>query len=149
MTRVIDPVDAYVGERLRLRRVLRKVSLDELAAFLNLTSQQVQKYEKGENRISAGRLFKLAQFLGVQPQFFFDDLPESGSYENSSVRYGFSEADVSDSGFGGVSNHEALQLQLAFNRVIDPKVRRQILVFVRAIAGQPTEFDPDPNADDN
>jgi transcriptional regulator with XRE-family HTH domain len=142
-------VDAYVGERLRLRRVLRKVSLDELAAFLNLTSQQVQKYEKGENRISAGRLFKLAQFLGVQPQFFFDDLPEGASYEQSTIRYGFSESDVTEGGFGAVSNHEALQLQLAFNRVIDPKVRRQILVFVRAIAGQPNEIDADDNGDDN
>ena len=149
MTRVIDPVDAYVGERLRLRRVLCKVSLDELAAFLNLTSQQIQKYEKGENRISAGRLFRLSQFLGVQPQFFFDDLPEPGSYEESPTRYGFSESDITDSGFGAVSNHEALQLQLAFNRVIDPKVRRQILVFVRAIAGQSNEFDGGENPDDN
>jgi transcriptional regulator with XRE-family HTH domain len=142
-------VDAYVGERLRLRRVLRKISLDELAAFLNLTSQQVQKYEKGENRISAGRLFKLSQFLGVQPQFFFDDLPEPGGYEKSSVRYGFSEGDFTDASFGAVSNHEALQLQLAFNRVADPKVRRQILVFVRAIAGQPNEFDGNEPMDAN
>lgn len=80
-------IDAHVGSRVRLRRILLGISQDKLGKALNLTFQQVQKYEKGSNRIGSSRLYHLSQILDVPVSFFFDDMPESitGKRTNSSV----------------------------------------------------------------
>lgn len=76
-TRKSDGVDRHVGERVRLRRIMLKMSQTELGNKIGVTFQQLQKYEKGANRIGASRLYQLAQILNVPPGFFFEGLPGS------------------------------------------------------------------------
>lgn len=71
-----NPIDVHVGKRLRLRRNILRITQKELAEMLGLTFQQVQKYEKGDNRISASRLWDISQILGVPIDFFFEDIDE-------------------------------------------------------------------------
>jgi len=71
-----DPVDVHVGKRLRLRRTLLGMSQEQLAAAVGVTFQQIQKYERGSNRVSASRLYDIARVLGVDISFFFDDISE-------------------------------------------------------------------------
>ena len=85
-----NPVDVHVGGRVRLRRMLLGMSQEKLGEHLGLTFQQVQKYEKGANRIGASRLFELARILGVNVQFFFEDLPGIGNgHSNGEAMPGF------------------------------------------------------------
>lgn len=77
--RLAANVDTHVGSRIRLRRIMMGLSQERLADYLGLTFQQVQKYEKGANRVSAGRLYQLAQLLDVTVSFFFDDMPGTTS----------------------------------------------------------------------
>jgi transcriptional regulator with XRE-family HTH domain len=123
-----NPVDAHVGHRVRLRRMLVGMSQERLGELLGLTFQQVQKYEKGVNRIGAGRLYELAGILGVPVAFFYEDLSAS--------------ANTPEPGHNGepppvmefVSSGEGLHLSLAFMKIKDPKVRRKILDLVRSLA---------------
>src|SRR5918992_4717448 len=78
-----NPIDLHVGSRVRLRRMLLGMSQEKLAERLGLTFQQIQKYEKGINRIGASRLFDLAQVLGVPVQFFYDDAPVAVTAERA------------------------------------------------------------------
>ena len=78
-SRRANPVDVHVGSRVRLRRMLLGMSQEKLGEHLGLTFQQVQKYEKGINRIGASRLFDLSQVLGVPVQFFYEELAVAGS----------------------------------------------------------------------
>jgi transcriptional regulator with XRE-family HTH domain len=126
-----NPVDARVGHRVRLRRMLMGMSQERLGELLGLTFQQVQKYEKGVNRIGAGRLFEIAGILGVPIGFFYEDA------ENAlNNKPGFAEDDDSGSVMEFISSGEGLQLTLAFMRIKDPKVRRRILDLVRELAGE-------------
>src|SRR5690606_38628517 len=78
-SRRANPIDVHVGSRVRLRRMLLGMSQEKLGEHLGLTFQQIQKYEKGINRIGASRLFDLSKVLGVPVQFFYEDLPSSGA----------------------------------------------------------------------
>ena len=124
-----NPVDANVGHRVRLRRMLVGMSQERLGDLLGLTFQQVQKYEKGVNRIGAGRLFEVAGILGVPVSFFYEDLDGIPS-----AMAGFAEGAEPPPVMEFVSSGEGLQLSLAFMRVKDPKVRRKILDLVRSLA---------------
>ena len=124
-----NPVDARVGHRVRLRRMLMGMSQERLGELLGLTFQQVQKYEKGVNRIGAGRLFEIAGILGVPIGFFYEDAEAA-----LSSKPGFAEDDDSGSVMEFISSGEGLQLTLAFMRIKDPKVRRRILDLVRELA---------------
>ena len=135
-----SPIDAHVGSRVRLRRTLLGMSHEKLGDALGLTFQQVQKYERGVNRIGASRLFDLARVLDVPIGFFFDDLPpEMGG--NVAVRsrpaiYGFSEAQNSledDS----MNKRETLELVRAYYRITDPAVRKRVFDLIKSLA--PTE----------
>ena len=126
-----NPVDARVGHRVRLRRMLMGMSQERLGELLGLTFQQVQKYEKGVNRIGAGRLFEIAGILGVPIGFFYEDAEAA-----LSSKPGFAEDDDSGSVMEFISSGEGLQLTLAFMRIKDPKVRRRILDLVRELAGE-------------
>lgn len=122
-----NPVDAHVGNRVRLRRMLVGMSQERLGELLGLTFQQVQKYEKGVNRIAAGRLFEISNILGVPISFFYEDV---GGHRAP----GFAEGSEPPPVMEFVSSGEGLQLSLAFMRIGDPKVRRRILDLVRSIA---------------
>jgi transcriptional regulator with XRE-family HTH domain len=106
------------------------MSQERLGELLGLTFQQVQKYEKGVNRIGAGRLFEVAGILGVPVSFFYDDLDGAPS----APAPGFAEGDEPPPVMEFVSSGEGLQLSLAFMRIKNPKVRRTILDLVRSLA---------------
>ena len=121
-------MDAHVGHRVRLRRMLIGMSQERLGELLGLTFQQVQKYEKGINRIGAGRLFEVAGILGVPIGFFYEDAEANGTAS------GFSESGEPPPVMEFLASGEGLQLSLAFMRIKDVKVRRRILDLVRSLA---------------
>jgi transcriptional regulator with XRE-family HTH domain len=123
-----NPIDAQVGNRLRLRRMMIGMSQERLGELLGLTFQQVQKYEKGVNRIGAGRLFEIARILGVPIQYFY----ESVSQQLAGAP-GFAETE-SPPVLEFVSSGEGLQLSLAYMRIKDPKVRKRVLDLVKSLS---------------
>lgn len=126
-----NTVDSHVGARVRLRRMLLGMSQEKLGECLGLTFQQVQKYEKGVNRIGASRLFDLAQVLGVPVQFFYDEFDSSG-HQNT---VGFAEQPIETYVVDFLGTREGMELNKAFVRIIDPKVRRSVVELVRSLAG--------------
>ncbi len=120
------PIDVHVGSRLLMRRVLLGLTQTELGEAIGVTFQQLQKYEKGTNRISASRLFDLSHVLDVPIGFFFDDTPvkvtEGGGAELSPS----AEAEL-------ISKREMLELVRAYTRIADPTIRRVLLDLITAI----------------
>jgi transcriptional regulator with XRE-family HTH domain len=130
-----NPIDAHVGNRVRLRRTLLGMSQDELAKRIGLTFQQVQKYERGTNRIGASRLFDLARVLDVTVSFFYDDMPE-GLKGHSPAAYANGTATELDLSTMDVPEmqREAMSLVRAYFRIKDEKIRGEILKFIKAIS---------------
>ena len=128
-----NPIDVHVGNRVRMRRMLVGMSQEKLGQRLGLTFQQIQKYEKGANRISASRLFQMAQILGVPVQFFFEDLPQQ---KNDDTPDGMGEARDQGSIMDFLGSSEGLQLNRQFARIESPAVRRSIIELVRSLANQ-------------
>jgi transcriptional regulator with XRE-family HTH domain len=123
-----NPVDGQVGNRVRLRRMLVGMSQERLGELLGLTFQQVQKYEKGVNRIGAGRLYQVAQILGVPINYFYEGVtPQSAE----SIRNGDSSTPPV---MEFLSSGEGLQLTLAFMRIKDSKVRKRVIDLVKSLA---------------
>jgi transcriptional regulator with XRE-family HTH domain len=121
-----NPIDAQVGNRVRLRRMLIGMSQEKLGEALGLTFQQVQKYEKGVNRIGAGRLFQVARILGVPVTYFYEDVPSGVP--------GLSDGVASPPVIEFLASSDGLQLSLAFMRIKEPKVRRRVLDLVKSLA---------------
>ena len=131
-------IDVHVGSRVRLRRMMIGMSQEKLGEKLGLTFQQVQKYEKGTNRIGASRLHRMAEILDVPVQFFFEDAPgQHGGAESA----GLSESEPAPYVLDFVSSTEGLQLNRAFTRITSPAVRRKVLELIKALAdaGQEAE----------
>ncbi len=128
-----NPIDVHVGNRVRMRRMLVGMSQEKLGQKLGLTFQQIQKYEKGANRISASRLFQMSQILGVPVQFFFEDLPQQ---KNDDTPDGMGEARDQGSIMDFLGSSEGLQLNRQFARIENPAVRRSIIELVRSLANQ-------------
>jgi len=137
-SRRANPVDRHVGERVRMRRMLLGMSQERLGEQLGLTFQQVQKYEKGVNRIGASRLFDLAQVLAVPIQFFYENMPASMAGGTAPPGFADRPEDAYVADF--LSSRDSVELNKAFARIEDPRVRRSIVDMVRAIAGG--EADP-------
>ena len=132
-----NPVDGHVGARVRLRRMLMGISQEKLGEQLGLTFQQVQKYEKGVNRISASRLFDLAQVLNVPVQFFFDEIGAAGhGVSPTDANAGFAERPADGYVVEFLNSREGLELNKAFVRITDPAHRRAVLELVRSLAGE-------------
>lgn len=131
-----NPIDAHVGGRVRLRRMLLGMSQEKLAEKLGLTFQQVQKYEKGINRIGASRLFELSQLLGVGVDFFYEDAPVGTGH--APAMPGFAEPSGENYIVDFLNSREGLELNRAFTRITDPKVRRSIIELVRSLAHDDT-----------
>ncbi|WP_295556189.1 helix-turn-helix transcriptional regulator [uncultured Hyphomicrobium sp.] len=129
-----NPIDAHVGTRVRLRRMLLGMSQEKLGEHLGLTFQQVQKYEKGVNRIGASRLFDLSRVLGVPVQFFYDEAPSE--LVDTSTTPGFSERPTETYVIEFLSTREGLELNKAFVKIADPRVRRSVVELVRALGGE-------------
>jgi transcriptional regulator with XRE-family HTH domain len=126
-----NPVDKHVGSRVRMRRMMLGMSQEKLGDALGLTFQQVQKYEKGTNRIGASRLSQIAQILQVQVSFFFEGAPTVGT---GSRPEGFAEAasPVYVSDF--LASSDGLALTKAFMKIGDAKLRRRIVDLVEQMA---------------
>jgi transcriptional regulator with XRE-family HTH domain len=125
-----DPnfIDVHVGNRIRMRRQLVGMSQEKLGEMLGITFQQVQKYEKGANRISASRLYLSAKILGVPVQFFFDDLPGVESHG------GMSEAREEDTVLSSLMNADGVALARAFRDASSANKRKLISSVARLIA---------------
>jgi len=134
-SRRANPMDVHVGSRVRLRRMLLGMSQEKLGEHLGLTFQQVQKYEKGVNRIGASRLFDLAKVLGVPVQFFYDEAP-TGARNSGALVPSFAAQPDESFVVEFLGTREGLELNKAFARITDPKVRRSIVELVRALAGE-------------
>ena len=130
-TKFPNPVDKFVGSRVRMRRMMLGMSQEKLADALGLTFQQVQKYEKGTNRISASRLQAISQILEVPVHFFFDGVPRSGKGAQG-LADSPSPAYVTDF----LTTSDGLALVKAFVRIKDAAVRRSIVRMVEAITGE-------------
>lgn len=132
--RSMNPIDAHVGARVRLRRMLIGMSQERLGELLGVTFQQVQKYEKGANRIGASRLYEISRVLEVPVQFFFDDLPEEGRRPVARP-HGLSEGESEPFVMDFVSSSEGLTLNRAYSGISDAKVRRRVLDLIRELSG--------------
>jgi transcriptional regulator with XRE-family HTH domain len=128
-TKAPNPVDKYVGSRVRMRRIMLGMSQEKLGEALGLTFQQVQKYEKGTNRVGASRLQQISEILQVPVSFLFDGGP-SGAANTEGFSEGSSPAYVSDF----LATSEGLALTRAFTRISDAKMRRSIVDLVEQIA---------------
>ena len=123
------PIDRHVGGRVRLQRTLIGMSQEQLGDKLGVTFQQVQKYEKGSNRISASRLWQISKILSAPVSFFF----ELSSDISDSQLEGFSEANQSEIGDMAYST-ESLVLLRQFTQISDPAIRRAVIDLARALA---------------
>ena len=128
-----NPMDIHVGSRVRLRRMVIGMSQEKLGEKMSLTFQQIQKYEKGTNRIGASRLFQLSQIMDVPVQFFFEDAPIA--YTNrSSALAGFAESKTEAFLLDFLNSRDGLELNRAFVKITDSKVRKRVVELVRALS---------------
>ncbi len=131
--KVPNPVDVHVGSRLRLRRTLLGMSQERVGRAVELTFQQIQKYERGANRIGSSRLYQFAQILGVPVAFFFDGLEatlqdgKKGFASSAQVRF---ESDT-------MLRRETLELVRAYYRIKDKSVRKRVFELVKSLAPPP------------
>jgi transcriptional regulator with XRE-family HTH domain len=132
-----NPIDKHVGSRVRMRRMMLGMSQEKLGDALGLTFQQVQKYEKGTNRIGASRLQQISLILQVPVAFFFEGAPiVAGEFEPAvGMHEAPSPAYVSDF----LATSDGLSLTKAFMRIKDAKLRRRIVDLVQQIAGEDVE----------
>lgn len=130
MIKAPNPIDKHVGARLRMRRMMVGMSQGKLGEALDVTFQQIQKYEKGTNRIGASRLQQLARVLEVPPAFFFEGAPNPAEVG----KIGFAEPSGSSYVVDFLSTSEGLQLNRAFAMIRDPKVRKKIIDLVVSLA---------------
>ncbi len=129
-----NPIDIHVGGRVRFRRMLLGMSQEKLGERLGLTFQQVQKYEKGINRIGASRLFDLAQVLGVPVQFFYEEAPSAEVHPF--MPDGIADKPEGQSIVEFLRSRDGLELNRAFVRISDIKARRAIVDLVRSLANE-------------
>ncbi len=129
-----NPIDKHVGSRVRMRRMMLAMSQEKLGDALGLTFQQVQKYEKGTNRIGASRLQLISNILQVPVAFFFEGAPDLTDGRAGGAREAPSPAYVADF----LATSDGLALTKAFMRIPDAKLRRRIVDLVEQIAGEET-----------
>lgn len=128
-----NTVDKHVGSRVRLRRQLLNMSQERLGEELGVTFQQVQKYERGANRIGAGRLWLLARVLDVPVSFFYEGIADLAHAA------GMAESDQTPIIDDFIQSADGVALAQAFARIKDSKVRRRVLELVRTLAAEEAE----------
>ena len=133
-TGIPNPIDVHVGSRVRLRRTLLGLSQEKLGEALGLTFQQVQKYERGANRIGASRLFDLSCVLDVPISFFYDDISSDTSAKSPRNIVGLADQAVEPFEPDPLAKRETLELVRAYYRIKEPAVRKRILELTKALA---------------
>ena len=128
-----NAVDIHVGKRIRLRRTLLGLSQEQLGAALNITFQQVQKYERGANRVSASRLWDISQIIDVPIGYFFEDMSDD-TMRSSPRRVSTGEEHIADDAKDPMARRETLELVRTYYSIAEPHVRRRISDMVKAIA---------------
>ena len=132
-----NPIDIHVGARVRLCRNLLGMSQTDLGKAVGTSYQQIQKYERGVNRVGASRLFNLGRALDVPVSFFFEDLSPAAAGAGRKRTKGFSEAPATALDFDVLSKRETIELVRAYYRVTDPKQRRRVLDLIKALGDRP------------
>lgn len=128
-----SPLDRHIGSRIRMRRILIGMSQEKLGEHLGITFQQIQKYEKGINRVGSGRLHEIGGILGVPVSFFFEG-QEGQQADNPQA---------SSTASALLSEKDSLQLLQAFNAIKDQKVRRALVNMARTLAGKAEDVESD------
>ena len=130
---VANPVDVHAGARVRLRRTLLGMSQERLGELVGLTFQQIQKYEKGTNRMGASRLFEFSRILEVPVSFFFDDMPDN--LGTAAGRYAAGMDRDEDAMLDPLAKRETLELVRAYYKIASPAARKQLFALTKAMAG--------------
>lgn len=125
-------IDVHVGGRVRLRRTMQGMSQEKLGQALGISFQQIQKYEKGTNRIGASRMHQIASVLDVPVSFFFEDAPGPGDRGNE----GFGETEATSFVLDFASSRDGIELNRAFVRITNSALRKQVIEMVRTLANE-------------
>ncbi len=131
-----NPIDVHVGQRVRQRRTLLGMSQEKLAEAIGLTFQQVQKYERGANRVGSSRLFDLARVLDVPIAYFFEDMEANVAAKSPSRLMGVSESKLQPYSVepDPLAKRETLELVRAYYKIGEPRVRKRIFELTKALA---------------
>jgi transcriptional regulator with XRE-family HTH domain len=138
-------MDVHVGSRVRLRRMVIGMSQEKLGEKMGLSFQQIQKYEKGTNRIGASRLFQLAQIMGVEPGWFFEDAPEEAG-PTPGATGSFSKTKTEAFLLDFLNRRDGLELNRAFVKITDPEIRQRLVEMVKTLAQDEDEPNGSPPA---
>jgi transcriptional regulator with XRE-family HTH domain len=138
-----SPVDIHVGSRVRLRRTLLGMSQEKLGNAVGLTFQQIQKYERGANRIGASRLYDMSRVLDVTVQFFFDEMPPEPEAEGYQPLSGSAEPSGTTADQDPMAKRETLELVRTYYRIPNATLRRKLFDLAKAMAN----FSPKPVKD--
>jgi transcriptional regulator with XRE-family HTH domain len=129
-----NPIDVHVGIRIRLRRTLLGLSQEKLAEAVGLTFQQVQKYEKGANRVSSSRLMDIAEFLEADIPYFFAEMSVAVAGQTPSQLHHSKQLPENDVGKDPMAKRETLELVRAYYNIPDPAVRKRLRDMVVSVA---------------
>ncbi len=129
-----NPVDIHVGSRVRLRRTLLGMSQERLGESVGLTFQQIQKYERGANRIGASRMFEFSRILDVPVSFFFDDMPDDIKTREGQFAKALQDQGQDTFEPDPLTKRETLELVRAYYRITDPKVRKRLFELTKSLA---------------
>jgi transcriptional regulator with XRE-family HTH domain len=129
MAKTPNPIDKHVGARVRMRRIMVGMSQEKLGEALGITFQQIQKYEKGTNRIGASRLQAAARILAVPVNYFFE-----GASDDPTLTAGFADGHAPQYHVDGETDGEGRQLIEAFRRIREPDLRRRVIELVESMA---------------
>jgi transcriptional regulator with XRE-family HTH domain len=129
-----NPVDVHVGTRVRLRRTLLGLSQEKLGEAIGLTFQQVQKYERGANRVGSSRLYDLSRVLDVPIAYFFDEMPNGVQDKSPSRLMGLAHPPAVEYEPDPMAKRETLELVRAYYRITEPSVRKRLFDLIKSIA---------------
>lgn len=132
---VANPVDVHVGARVRLRRTLLGLSQERLGAAVGLTFQQIQKYERGANRVGASRLYEFSKILDVPVSYFFEEMPGELDTHAGRLKAGLRDHEQEEIERDPLVKRETLELVRAYYRVSSPRVRKRLFELTKALAG--------------
>lgn len=141
-----NPIDVHVGQRLRQRRVLAGLSQEKLARMVGITFQQVQKYERGANRIVASRLFQLANVLDVPVSYFFEEISEDAANDDAEPQESLVGADALSHDI--MAERETLELVRIYYSIENDQIRRRAFDLLRALSKRDAPAIDDLDSDD-